>query len=94
MEVIEVSALVRYSKDIGGSWKSLELGAKAQVSIMDNWDEAQAELYQQLSHQLRQLWSGTNCTATSGPETAIAGSNKPEAMAPNGAIPVWREEGH
>ena len=37
MEVSKISANIRFSKDIGGSWKSLELAAEADVTIVDDW---------------------------------------------------------
>ncbi len=63
MQISKIAAHVRFSKDIGGSWKSLELAAEADVTIMDDWTVCQAELYSQLSQQLRQLWNNGNGTA-------------------------------
>jgi hypothetical protein len=50
MEVSKISANIRFSKDIGGSWKSLELAAEAEVTIVDDWTVCQAELYHQLTN--------------------------------------------
>ncbi len=50
MEVSKISANIRFSKDIGGSWKSLELAAEADVTIVDDWTVCQAELYHQLTN--------------------------------------------
>ena len=56
MEVNKISASIRFSKDIGGSWKSVELAAEASISDREFWKQAQSELYYQLGDQLRQLW--------------------------------------
>ncbi len=45
MEVNRISAHIRFFKDIGGSWKSLELAAEADVTIMDDWTVCRAELF-------------------------------------------------
>ena len=60
MEVSKISTHIRFSKDIGGSWKSIELGAEASVSDREFWKQSQSELYHQLSQQLRQLWYNGN----------------------------------
>ena len=61
MEVNKIAAHIRYSKDIGGSWKSVELGAEATVSDREHWKQSQSELYYQLAGQLQSLWSnGSN----------------------------------
>jgi hypothetical protein len=57
MNVIKVTATVRYSQDTGkGSWKSLELGCEATVSETEDAFKAQATLYGQLARQFRELW--------------------------------------
>ncbi len=71
MEVSKIAAHIRFSKDIGGSWKSLELAAEAEVTIMDDWTVCQAELYSQLSQQLRQLWHGTALNSQNGAESPV-----------------------
>ena len=43
MEVNKIAAHIGFSKDIGGSWKSLELAAEAELTIMDDWTVCQAE---------------------------------------------------
>ena len=50
MEVSKISANIRFSKDIGGSWKSLELAAEADVTFVDDWTVCQAEHYHQLTN--------------------------------------------
>lgn len=67
MIVTTISATIRYSQDTGkGAWKVIELGAEASVSDREHWKQAQSELYQQLSHQLRQLWNGGTGAALNG----------------------------
>ena len=60
MEVNKISAHIRFSKDIGGSWKSLELGAEGTVESRENWQSAQAYLYHELGKQLKSLWTNGN----------------------------------
>ena len=51
MEVNKISATIRYSQDTGkGSWKVVELGAEASISDREFWQQAQSELYYQLTH--------------------------------------------
>ena len=58
MKVKKVSASVRYSSSIGQSrYKTVELSAEAAVDAKESWQEAQGELYDQLGHQLRELWT-------------------------------------
>ena len=67
MEVNKISATIRYSQDTGkGSWKVVELGAEASISDREFWQQAQSELYYQLTHQLRTLWSNGNGTTLNG----------------------------
>ena len=59
MRIHTVAASVRYSQDTGASaWKTIELSAEATIDSAEDWQEAQATLYQQLAGQLRQLWCG------------------------------------
>ncbi len=66
MKVTTISATIRFSKDIGGSWKSVELAAEASISDREFWKQAQSELYYQLGDQLRQLWHNGNGAALNG----------------------------
>ena len=67
MEVNKISATIRYSQNTGkGSWKVVELGAEASISDREFWQQAQSELYYQLTHQLRTLWSNGNGTTLNG----------------------------
>ena len=55
MRVTQVSAAIRYSKEIGsGAWKSLEIGAQGTVDPREDWHEAEARLYT----ELRTQWTG------------------------------------
>ncbi len=82
MEVNKIAAHIRFSKDIGGSWKSLELAAEADVTIMDDWTVCQAELYSQLSQQLRQLWNNGNGAALNGAGGTESHGEPPAASEP------------
>ena len=63
MDVMQITASVRYSIDLsqwGGGWKTVELGAEATPSPGRSWKEQQAELYAELSEQLKTLFVRTN----------------------------------
>ncbi len=95
MIITTISATVRYSQDTGkGAWKVIELGAEASVSDREHWKVAQSELYQQLSHQLRQLWNNGNGAALNGQgsaEAAIQPLPEPE-LATTTTREHWCEE--
>ncbi len=82
MEVSKIAAQIRFSKDIGGSWKSIELGAEARISDREFWKQAQSELYYQLTDQLRQLWNNGTSTALNGAGGAESHGDKPVAPEP------------
>ncbi len=68
MKVTTISANLRFSKDIGnGSWKVIEIGADASVDPTENWQTAQAALYQQLGQQMTTLWNNGSSKAVSEP---------------------------
>lgn len=56
MKVDRVKATLRYSAEAKGAWRSLEIGAEATVAPDEDWQSAQASLYQQLGQQLQALW--------------------------------------
>jgi len=60
MKIDRVSANIRFSQDIQGAWKSVELGAEAILDNRDNWQQAQSKLYQELAGQLRTLWGNSS----------------------------------
>jgi hypothetical protein len=57
MQVDRVTALVKYSSEIKGSWKSIELGAEASLGPGESWRAAQSQLYRDVSNLLKQLWA-------------------------------------
>ena len=58
MQVTTVSANIRFSKDIGhGAWKVIELGAGAIIDAKDIWQDAQYQLYGELSQQMQKMWA-------------------------------------
>ena len=58
MKVTSISASLRYSKVMpSGAWKAVELSAEASLSDQENWQKAQAALYEQLGRQLTTLWT-------------------------------------
>lgn len=60
MNVNQIKAGIRYSKDTGNGWKCIELGAEASVDIEEDWATAQQGLYAMLAQQLRGLWGQQN----------------------------------
>jgi hypothetical protein len=73
VKVTTISANLRFSKDIGhGAWKVIEIGAEANIDPREDWQSAQAALYQQLGHQMTTLWNNANgkpTQETTTPET-------------------------
>ena len=82
MEVNKIAAHIRFSKDIGVSWKSLELAAESSVSDREHWKQAQSELYYQLGDQLRQLWHNSNGAALNSQNGAENHVELPTASEP------------
>ena len=77
MKVTNITATVKYSLDTGHGWKTLEIGAEATIGINDNWQQAQHQLYGELSQQLHRLWSnGTSDQNVS--ESAVQPSARAE----------------
>ncbi|MBM3941731.1 MAG: hypothetical protein FJ316_02180 [SAR202 cluster bacterium] len=82
MKVTTVSANIRYSRDMGqGAWKVVELGAEATLDAKDDWQTAQAGLYQQLGQQLRALWANGHGKAQETPAEAAETPAQPEPPA-------------
>jgi hypothetical protein len=64
MKVTEVSAVVRYSAEAKGAWRSVEVGATATLTSSDETlESAQGELYQRLRQQLKTLWANGKAEA-------------------------------
>jgi hypothetical protein len=56
MNVTIVSANIRYSAEAKGAWRTIKLGAEADVAPNEDWHTAQEELYHQLGQQMKALW--------------------------------------
>ena len=70
MRVTTIKATLRYSQDTGeGSWKSLEVGAEAELAPNEDWHTAQHGLYRQLGEQMRVLWANGNGKGQNSPES-------------------------
>jgi hypothetical protein len=78
MQVERINATIRYSQEIQGAWKSLELGAEASLEPDENWTIAQQGLYSLLTGQLKALWGNKNGHspehAQNGAENHVEGS--------------------
>jgi hypothetical protein len=74
MDVISIKAGIKYSKDTGNGWKTIELGAEATIDVEEDWVLAQEGLYSMLTRQLRTLWGWTQ--NGDSPEPAQNGSEK------------------
>ena len=74
MKVDRVTASVRFSQDTGkGAWKVIEVGAEGTVDDQEGWQQAQSELYTELSTQLKELWaSGCKGVSTEPSPTTVA----------------------
>lgn len=82
MNVTTISASVRYSRALGdGQHKTVELGAEAVIaSLTESWQEAQAQLYADLSQQLKALWgNGNGHHAPNGTVAAAEAQVEPES---------------
>jgi hypothetical protein len=78
VRITEVSAVVRYSAEAKGAWRSIEVGATATLTNSDeSWEQAQTELYHRLGQQLKALWNN----GTSKAETQEKPSNSPDSPA-------------
>lgn len=76
MQVDRVKASVRYSRDTGNGWKTVELGAEASLGPQEEWQEAEAQLYTELSESLMSLWARGTCESDQAGEP-----QEPEALA-------------
>jgi hypothetical protein len=73
MEVVKVSASVRYSRALAqGQHKTVELSAEASIDVGEDWVLGQQGLYSMLAQQLRSLWGQQN--GHNGHEKGVAGS--------------------
>ena len=82
MKVDRVTATIRFSQDSGkGAWRSLELGAEAQVAPNENWVEAEEQLYRQLAQRTKTLWANGSNGKTTAQELP-----EPEALPPAAAL--------
>jgi hypothetical protein len=57
MQVDRVTATVKYSAEVKGAWKSIELGAEASLSPGESWRVAESQQYRDVSNLLKQLWA-------------------------------------
>lgn len=58
MRVREVTAVIKLSTEIGGAWRTLELGAVGTIDVNEeSWEDAQRGLYDQLRQQFATLWA-------------------------------------
>jgi hypothetical protein len=83
MRVDRVTAVLRYSAEAKGAWRTVELGAEATVDPEEDWALAQQGLYTRLTSQLREVWGwGKACPSLGrrnghNPEHAQNGPEKP-----------------
>jgi hypothetical protein len=80
MKIDKVTATIRYSKEIGGSWKSVEIGAEGTVDVREDWKEAQLQLYADLTQQLVSCWN--NGKSQESPQAAQKANQKPSLNEP------------
>ena len=77
MKVTTVSANIRFSKEIAGAWKVIELGADASIDSRESWQVAQSRLYDLLGQQLRAMWA-SNGKAQDGVEKPTGAASEAE----------------
>ena len=81
MKVTTVSASVRYSMALGdGVHKTVELSAEAMLDDGEMWKMAQANLYEELTGQLKALWGNGTQQAPGSPERGSNGSNHTQSV--------------
>ena len=86
MKVERVTATIKYSQDTGkGAWKAIELGAEATVDAKDTWQQAQHQLYGELSQQLKALWC--NGKGSESAVQPIAVTEPPEHFCQEHSVP-------
>jgi hypothetical protein len=73
MDVTTIKAGIKFSKDTGQGWKTVELGAEGAVGLEEDWCLAQQGLYAMLTVQLRTLWNQN----MPSPERARNGAERP-----------------
>jgi hypothetical protein len=86
MNVTNVSANIRYSAEAKGAWRTIELGAEADVTPNEDWHIAQEQLYHQLGQQMKTLWASSGSSSgkpQNGPEKPI--QSAPRQPEPQGA---------
>jgi hypothetical protein len=85
MRVTEVQALVKYSREVKGSWVAIELGGTASLTNSEETLESVSdELYKRLTKQLKVLWASNKA---GGGETKT--ETEAETQNPN---PNWCAE--
>ncbi len=94
MQVVKVSASIRFSKDIGGSWKSVELAAEAAINHGEDWYQSQSQLYSELGQQLRDLWPGNGKGISDSTKSNETEKEPPKSPEPTQSTPVHYCELH
>jgi hypothetical protein len=84
MKVTTVTATIKYSAEAKGAWRTIELGAEAQVALNEDWHTAQEQLYLQLGQQMKTLWANGNGKS--------AAQELPEPETPPPAREYWCAE--
>ena len=93
MKVDRVTATIKYSQNTGKrAWKAVEIGAEATLDGKERWQQAQANLYAEISQQLKTLWSnGTGEGTHNGSQSHGEPVSEPE---PTLTLPVHYCEEH
>jgi hypothetical protein len=79
MNVGIVSANIRYAAEAKGGWRTIELGAEADLDPGENWRTAQEQLYHELAQRMKVLWANGTSKALQAPETDAQPTPAPTA---------------
>jgi hypothetical protein len=83
VNVITVTATIKYSAEAKGAWRTIEVGAEADVALDEDWHTAQASLYDQLGQQLKTFWSkGASKAHAEADDWEELGGNHKETLTP------------
>jgi hypothetical protein len=85
MKVDQVTATLRYSAEVKGAWRSVELGAEATVAPDESWEQEQEQLYHQLGERLKLIWA----SGDKGQPADLSVPKSPVEAAPAPARKHW-----
>jgi hypothetical protein len=83
MRIDRVTTVLRYSAEAKGCWRTIEIGAEADLDPDEDWQAAQQELYTALTEQLKTIWGkGMSKSAPTEPDWTELGGNHKAPLKP------------